>query len=85
MLSTKRFVFWMLWYLFWAMAGAGAVAGVGIVADLWFDDASWYDAMLSAALIIGGIGQSRRAHYRFAHRLIQDGLPSRLKTSAPQV
>ncbi|MBO1012045.1 two pore domain potassium channel family protein [Achromobacter sp. SD115] len=59
LLSTRRFVFRMLWHLFWAMAMAMAVAGlvacVGIVAHLWFEDISWHDAMLNPALITGGI------------------------------
>lgn len=56
LLSTRRFVFRMLWHLFWAIAVIGMVACVGIVAHLWFEDISWHDAMLNTALIIGGIG-----------------------------
>lgn len=56
LLTTHHFIKRIGWHVAYALALVTLTIVVGVAGHLWLEPVAWHDAMLNAALIVGGIG-----------------------------
>lgn len=56
LLPMRDFVRRVLSHVFYALLLIAFTVCLGVLGNMWFEDISWHDAVLNAALIVAGIG-----------------------------
>lgn len=56
LLPTHHFIKRVSWHVIYALILVALTVLAGVIGHLWLEPVAWHDAMLNAALIVGGIG-----------------------------